>query len=158
MYNYSDYYNYLGGYNDMNFMTSPNSMISDMNSNIFPTNQITNQNITETMTGFKRGNMFNNLYSEYKNYKPQELKASNEREDLIMQIDEQRFAMIDLGLYLDIYPNDRNALSLFNNALNKKKELVNLYESKYGPLTLDSSVQTNSWLWDNSPWAWEVSK
>ena len=26
-----------------------------------------------------------------KNYKPQELKASNEREDLILQIDENRF-------------------------------------------------------------------
>ena len=102
--------------------------------------------------------MFNNLYSEYNGFKPQELKATGEREDLILQIDEQRFATIDLGLYLDIYPNDQAALNLFNTYLNKEKALKALYESKYGPLTLSSPVQTNNWLWNDGPWPWEVQK
>lgn len=162
MNNYNDYYNYINsGYNDMNFMTNPNSMINDMNyQTVFPNTPMktSSNQIAETFTGFKRGNMFDNLYDEYKNYKPQELKAKSEREDLLMQIDEQRFAMIDLGLYLDIYPNDKNALNLFNTYLNKEKELKRVFESKYGPLTLNSPVQTNNWLWDNSPWPWEVQK
>lgn len=164
MNNFNDYYNYLNNYNDMNFMTNPNTMINDMNyQNMFPNNYITpntsaNNNIADSQIGFKRGNLFSNLYDEYKNYKPQELKVSNEREDLILQIDENRFAIIELGLYLDLYPNDINALNKYNSYLKKEKELITIYESKYGPMTLNSQVQTNTWLWNNSPWPWEVQK
>ena len=81
----------------------------------------TNNNILDTKLGFKRGNLFNNLYDEYKNYKPQELKANNEKEDLLLQIDEQRFAMIEMNLYLDLYPNNKEALNRFNTYLKKEK-------------------------------------
>ena len=162
MNNLNDYYNYLNNYDDMNFMTNPNAMINDMNyQNMFPNNYImpntsTSSNIADSQIGFKRGNLFNNLYDEYKNYKPQELKANNEKEDLLLQIDEQRFAMIEMNLYLYLYPNNKEALNRFNTYLKKEKELVTLYESKYGPLTTSSPVQTNNWTWDNSPWPWEV--
>lgn len=162
MNNLNDYYNYLNNYNDMNFMTNPNTMITDMNyQNMFPNNYTipntnTNSSITDSQIGFKRGNLFSNLYDEYKNYKPQELKATSEREDLLIQIDENRFATIDLELYLDMYPNDINALNKYNSYLKKEKELITIYESKYGPMTLNSPVQTNNWLWNNSPWSWEV--
>ena len=164
MNNFNDYYNYLNNYNDMNFMTNPNTMMNDMNyQNMFPNNYImsntgTSSNIADSQTGFKKGNLFNSLYDEYKNYKPQELKASSKREDLILQIDENRFAIIELGLYLDLYPNDTNALNKYNSYLKKEKELITIYESKYGPMTLSSPVQKNTWLWDNSPWPWEVQK
>ena len=145
-------------YNDMNFLADPNSMIYDMNYQALYPNAVmpTNNNILDTKLGFKRGNLFNNLYDEYKNYKPQELKANNEKEDLLLQIDEQRFAMIEMNLYLDLYPNNKEALNRFNTYLKKEKELVTLYESKYGPLTTSSPVQTNNWTWNNSPWPWEV--
>lgn len=84
------------------------------------------------------------------------IKANNEKEDLLLQIDEQRFAMIEMNLYLDLYPNNKEALNRFNTYLKKEKELVTLYESKYGPLTTSSPVQTNNWTWNNSPWPWEV--
>ena len=162
MNNLNDYYNYLNNYDDMNFMTNPNTMMNDMNyQNMFPNNYIipntgTSSNIADSQIGFKRGNLFNNLYDEYENYKPQELKANNEKEDLLLQIDEQRFAMIEMNLYLDLYPNNKEALNRFNTYLKKEKELVTLYESKYGPLTTSSPVQTNNWTWNNSPWPWEV--
>ena len=67
MNNLNDYYNYLNNYNDMNFMTNPNTMITDMNyQNMFPNNYTipntnTNSSITDSQIGFKRGNLFNNL-------------------------------------------------------------------------------------------------
>ena len=146
MNNFNDYYNYLNNnYNDMNFLADPNSMIYDMNYQALYPNAVmpTNNNILDTKLGFK-------------NYKPQELKANNEKEDLLLQIDEQRFAMIEMNLYLDLYPNNKEALNRFNTYLKKEKELVTLYESKYGPLTTSSPVQTNNWTWNNSPWPWEV--
>ncbi len=161
--NFNDYYNYLNGYNDMNYMPNSNQMIEDLNyQSLMPNNMNTSNNqdnnIISTEEGFKRGNMFKNLYDEYKNLKPRKLSASSEREDMLMQIMEYTFAMIDLQLYLDMYPNDRDALKLFNTYLNNKKELTNMFEEKYGPLTIDSEVQKNNWLWDNSPWPWEVQK
>ena len=161
MNNYNEYYNYINGYTDMNYVTNPNNMIGDLNlQNLYPNNYNSNQNnnLLDTYEGFKRGNMFNNLYDEYKNYKPDTLKANNEREDMLMQLQEIKFAMIDLGLYLDMYPNDKNMLNIFNKHQMKEKELCNMFERKYGPLTFDSEVQTNNWLWDKGPWPWEVQK
>lgn len=161
--NFNDYYNYLNGYNDMNYMPNSNQMIDDLNyQSLMPNNiNISNnqiKNIINTEEGFKRGNMFKNLYDEYKNYKPVKLTASSEREDMLLQIMEYAFAMIDLQLYLNMYPNDKEALNLFNKYLNNKKDLTNMFEEKYGPLTIDSDAQKNNWLWYNSPWPWEVQK
>ncbi len=155
MNNLNDYYNYLNNYNDMNLILNPYNTINNV---VYPNNILAkdNPNISTSQIGFQRGNMFNNTYSEYKNYKPVNLKAESEKEELLIQIDEQRFALIDLGLYLDIYPNDKNILNKYNYHLNKQQELINIYENKYGPLTLTSKVQTNNWLWNNSPWSWEV--
>ena len=132
---------------------------------LYPTANVTSNNtgnvnsdLFDTYEGFKKGNMFKKLYDPYKNYKPMELKAGSEREDMLMQLQEIRFAMIDLGLYLDVYPNDKNSLNLFNNYLRKEKELCKMFESKYGPLTFDSEVMSNNWLWDKGPWPWEVQK
>ena len=151
--NFNDYYNYLNEYNDMNYISNTNKMIKDLNyQNLIP------NNILDTEEGFKKGNMFKNLYDEYKNYKPRKLTASNEREDMLLQIMEYTFSIIDIELYLDMYPNDKDALKLFNTYLNNKKELVNMFEEKYGPLTIDSKVQKNNWLWTKSPWPWEVQK
>lgn len=161
--NFNDYYNYLNGYNDMNYMPNSNQIIEDLNyQSLLPNNINTsnnqNKNIIDTEEGFKRGNMFKNLYDEYKNYKPRKLTAKNEREDMLLQIMEYTFAMIDIQLYLDMYPNDRDALKLFNTYLNNKKDLTNMFEEKYGPLTIDSDNQKNNWTWNNSPWPWEVQK
>ncbi len=161
--NFNDYYNYLNGYNDMNYMPNSNQIIEDLNyQSLLPNNINTsnnqNKNIIDTEEGFKKGNMFKNLYDEYKNYKPRKLTAKNEREDMLLQIMEYTFAMIDIQLYLDMYPNDRDALKLFNTYLNNKKNLTNMFEEKYGPLTIDSDNQKNNWTWNNSPWPWEVQK
>ena len=143
--NFNDYYNYLNEYNDINYIT--NKKVEN-----------TNNNILNSEEGFKKGNMFKNLYNGYKDYKPIKITAQSEREDILIQIEEFTFAITDLGLYLDTNPNDSYALKLFNKYLNKKAELINMFEEKYGPLTLNSNVQINNWLWKNSPWPWEVQK
>ena len=156
----NDYYNYLNGYSDMNYMTNPNNMIGDLNyQSLMPNNKINqNSNILDSYEGFKRGNMFGNLYDPYKNYKPEELKAQSEREDMLMQLQELNFAMIDLGLYLDLNGNDRNAINKFNEYRRQEKELCKMFENKYGPLTFDSMEYKNTWTWDNGPWPWEVQR
>ena len=104
-----------------------------------------------------RGNMFENLYNPYKNYKPREIEPTNERETLLNKVRQYRFAMIDLNLYLDNYPDDENVVKIFNNYRNLEKQASMEYESKYGPLTIDDAPSNvNTWIWDNIPWPWEV--
>lgn len=156
----NDYYNYLNGFNDMNYMTNPNNMIGDLNyQSLMPNiNKNDMNSVLDSYEGYKRGNMFGNLYDPYKNYKEDELKASSEREDMLMQLGELKFAMIELGLYLDTNPKDRNALELFNKYQKKEKELCKMFEKKYGPLTFDSMEYKNNWEWIKSPWPWEVQR
>lgn len=117
---------------------------------------IQDKQIYDPYNGFIRGNMFPELYNSYKLNKPLEITPMNEQAELLTYVDALTFAMIDLNLYLDVYPNDREALELFNQYRMQTDEYTKKYESKYGPLELTSnSLNTFPWAWDNTPWPWE---
>lgn len=117
---------------------------------------IQNKQIYDPYNGFIRGNMFPELYNSYKLNKPLEITPMNEQAELLTYVDALTFAMIDLNLYLDVYPNDREALELFNQYRMQADEYTKKYENKYGPLELTSnSLNTFPWVWDNAPWPWE---
>lgn len=117
---------------------------------------IQDKQIYDPYNGFIRGNMFPELYNSYKLNKPLEITPMNEQAELLTYVDVLTFAMIDLNLYLDVYPNDREALELFNQYRMQADEYTKKYESKYGPLELTSnSLNTFPWAWDNAPWPWE---
>ena len=87
-------------YNDFNktFMNSiPNSVPNMDNMGNMSTN------LADPKNGFLRGNMFNNLYDPYKNYKYRELKPSNKREELLYNILMHNFVLVDLQLYLELF-------------------------------------------------------
>ena len=108
--------------------------------------------------GFVRGNLFENLYEPYKNYKVKDLNPTNEKDAMLLQLMQYNFALVELNLYLDVNPDDNNALKLYNDYLKIKKQLENKYESNYGPIDNCSNfIATGSWNWDNGPWPWEVS-
>ena len=109
------------------------------------------------MEGFEKGNLFANLYNQYKNYKPAKLRASNEKEKMFLELVSICFAAHELNLYLDLHPEDTSMLSLFNDYRMKENELKRKYESKYGPLTVnsDSVINNNSFMWVNDSWPWE---
>lgn len=149
----NNYDNYLG--TDINFM---NNFLGINNSNLINQNDFMKPTYKlDSNTGFIRGNMFDNLYYQYRNYRPTEIKNNTERDSLLNKVRQYKFAMIDLNLYLDTNPNDDNVLKIFNNYKNLEMQAVKEYESKYGPLTIDSiPMNANSWVWDNGPWPWEV--
>ena len=136
----NDYYNYVNNtYNQPLYNQSSN-----------------NKKILDPYNGFVRGNMFSDLYNGYKLNKPLDITPLNEQADMLTYIDSLCFALIDLNLYLDLYPNDSKIIELFNSYRMEKDEITKEYESKYGPLTLNSdSLNKASWAWDNMPWPWE---
>jgi spore coat protein JB len=138
----------------VNYMPNNNSQMTMMNNKFKDNSQI-----LDPYQGFIRGNLFSNLYNGYKNYKPNELNPTNEKDAMLEQWQQYNFALTDLDLYLDTHPSDSNALNLYNKYLEIEKQIEDKYESMYGPITLESNyVARNDWNWKNNPWPWEGDK
>ena len=105
--------------------------------------------------GFEKGNMFKNLYNEYKGYQPAKIKATNEREQHLYNISAMCFASHELNLYLDLNPNDQSAFMLYMDYEKKTNQLIEEYERKYGPLNVDSN-EMKTFTWTTEKWPWEV--
>lgn len=103
--------------------------------------------------GFNKGNMFSDEYIQYKKH-IYKVVVKDERDKLLLEVQELTFAFKDLNLYLDVYPNDSVAFEKFkdvNEELLKKKQE---YEKKYGPLFLESSYLYPTYEWVKNPWPW----
>ena len=113
--------------------------------------------LTTPYEALKRGNIFNELYSSYKNYRPKELTTQNEKGKMLLDIRMYNQALIDLNLYLDLHPDNKEIITLRGNYLNKYNEAVLNYERKYGPISLDSKLTKEyPWKWDENNFPWEV--
>lgn len=139
--------------NDMNNLT--NNMPDNNNLN----NKINNnQKLAGPYEGFIKGNLFNNLYNQYKSYRPTRLSPNNEQAELLLNVDQTTFAAHELKLYLDIYPNDTNMINLYNEYQKIASEQIKAYERKYGPLLADSPSANNSFSWEAYSWPWETEE
>ena len=106
--------------------------------------------------GLIRGNMFEQLYNPYKIKEPYNLRPMNKQAEMLTQIDSLTFACVDLNLYLDVNPDDKGIIELYNQYCLQKKRLINDYENMFGPITLESdSLNTYPWGWNDMPWPWE---
>lgn len=144
MNNYMDYYGYVDSLNNIGFTNK---------------NTIDNNLLSEPYIGFTRGNMFNELYSEYKNYVPKELNPTNEKEYMQLLLQMYGFAAHDLGLYLDLNPNDVSIIKKRAEFIKMYNDILKQYEMSYGPITSCSeTLGTSPWAWDTKVWPWEGMK
>lgn len=105
--------------------------------------------------GLIKGNMFPHLYHSYKGYKPTQPVLKNEREALMWEIQKYGFATLELQLYLDNHPDDKNILAQFTKFNKTHHNLVNEYEKRYGPLCINSQEKWDTWKWADDPWPWQ---
>lgn len=163
-----DYQMFLGGTNDgfsdiflqgntnnnipmfNNGMNNMSGMDSTNNNNMNNINNLYSPN-----EGYVKGNMFRNLYDPFMNYRPSELKPRNEQERELFNLGQIHFAMHELNLYLDNYPNDRAMLNKFNEFRASYEKMLNDYQSKYGPLEVTSPYMTNTpFAWSSNSFPW----
>ena len=105
--------------------------------------------------GLIKGNLFQNLYSEYKNYQPQMINPKTEEEKMLWKIQSLSFATHELNLYLDLHPEEQSMIILFNDYNKELNNIIQEYEKKYGPLTVNNSMDNYSFTWINPTWPWE---
>lgn len=122
----------------------------------FPSSYSKNQSLYSPKEGFIKGNLFQNLYSEYKNYQPFSLNPMTEQDKKLQELQSISFAMHDLNLYLDTHPNDQSMVTLFNDYRREKEKKMQDYERQFGPLMVSSeAMEGNTYSWIHSPWPWE---
>ena len=145
-------YNYI--FND-EFLRNTNLKNMNMNNNSY---NMMGTSLYNPIEAYDKGNLYSNLYNQYKNYKPVTLSAKNEQEQLFLDLSRLSFAAHELNLYLDLHPNDESMLALFNDYRNEAVALIKQYEAKYGPLSIKSdSLEVGPFACVNN-WPWEVRK
>ena len=150
MNDYIDYYSYMNNLNQMNGNAVSNKVNNQSNNVV---------KVAEPYVGFTRGNMFDSLYYGYKNYKPQELNPQDDKEYMCLLMQMYLFAAHDLGLYLDVNPNDTDAIKKRTEYMNMYNEALTQYENNYGPVTQNSMMlSTTPWAWDTKKWPWEGNR
>lgn len=100
----------------------------------------------------EKGNTFKNLYSKYKNYDDTMLKPDDEKDILFLHLQELDFIINDLNLYLDIHPDDKKMLNLFESYVKKYKNLKEDYTNLYGTLCVMDTKDNFDWAKLNYPW------
>ena len=80
----------------------------------------------------------------------------NNGDMLKKKLQEVEFALYELTLYLDAYPESREALALYHELLGARKRLVSEYQASHGPLTMYGNESKSSWDWVTTPWPWET--
>lgn len=147
------------------FLNGTNDGFSDMflqgNTNNIPmfNNGINNMNNTNNLfspnEGYIKGNMFKNLYDPFMNYAPIKPVLKDAKEEALFNLGQVHFGMHEANLYLDNFPNDKAMLSKFNEWRKTYEQMLNDYQSKYGPLEITSPFMMNTpFAWSNSAFPW----
>ena len=82
------------------------------------------------------------------------IKGKNELEKL-RKLD---FSIIDTILYLDVYPDCKEALKYYHALLAERQQLVHKLAEEYDmPITNFDNLNDTSWVWIDNPWPWEIT-
>ena len=80
------------------------------------------------------------------------------RAEALRRVQMYSFALDDTGLFLDTHPDNRAALTFYDDTRKKYLEAVEDYEMQFGPLTAKYYDVENGWTWVDAPWPWEVEE
>lgn len=87
-----------------------------------------------------------------------EVKKVNKpsREELMDKIYELKFAAVDLNLFLDNNPDNKEALMDYNAITEELMKLTDIYEAHFGPMSnFGGSKSQYPFGWVDEPWPWE---
>ena len=81
----------------------------------------------------------------------------NEKQKLKRCIDALAFSIHEIVLFLDTHPKNREATSMLREFRQRKAEMIEKYESRFGEYveTVSDVKPKDCWGWLDSPWPWE---
>ena len=133
-----------------------NGLIESNDVQGFNNDEIESIDLYGPYNGFIYGNLFKDLYLPYKDYKPDDLIPNDEYEEDLLNLNQIQFACHEINLFLDNYPEDINVIHIYNNYRQNFIDLLQKFETKYGPINvLSNNMSIDFWSWNSEPWPWE---
>lgn len=84
------------------------------------------------------------------------VNCKSDQSRMLCDIGMVSFAVVELTLYLDTHPRDKEAMEYFNHYNRIQNQLTKDYAAKYGPLNLSVADNYNKeWQWALQPMPWE---
>lgn len=77
------------------------------------------------------------------------------RDEMLKRLSALDFYIIDLHLYLNTHPNDRDAIMKYNAVVKEANALRQEYQEQYGMLMAGSTTSKCPWQWIENPWPWQ---
>ncbi len=65
------------------------------------------------------------------------------------------FAIQETVLFLDAYPENRQALDYYHQLLEQRKQVLASHQKNCGPVSMYGNESRTSWDWVKGPWPWE---
>lgn len=81
--------------------------------------------------------------------------VNNEQQRMLNDIGIVDFTLVDLMLFLNTHPNNKEAMELFNHYSKIKNKMVKDYSMMYYPLMKEHAESSNEWRWGAAPLPWE---
>ena len=78
------------------------------------------------------------------------------RDEMMCKIRALKFAVTDIGEYLNTHSDDKRAICLHREYCQELRDLSDKYQRLYGPLSI--YFPCNSWRWLEEQWPWERSE
>lgn len=83
--------------------------------------------------------------------------TTEEYRNLLLQLQEVDFVLVELNLYLDTHPDDAQAIHQYNHYAGERLKVVQAYEERYGALSnFGQSFSGTPFTYAVTPWPWQV--
>lgn len=92
---------------------------------------------------------------QYVKIKPINNAGVREKSDLLRELMELEFAVVEFTMYLDNHPEDMAALATFRDICKQLQEVYKTYVENYGPLRSDDVIDSDKWLWGEQDFPWD---
>lgn len=80
---------------------------------------------------------------------------TNDSSRMLKDIGIISFTLVDLTLYLDTHPYDKQAMEYFNHYARIEKQMKADFSARYYPLNATLSQDQMEWNWVLAPMPWE---
>ena len=84
-----------------------------------------------------------------------EQMQSKECKQLYAKLQRLDFAITELALYLDSYPDNAAALEYYRKLIAERETVATAYTQVCGPMTIYDNNNPTLWEWGQSPWPWQ---
>ena len=78
-----------------------------------------------------------------------------QKDQMLHEIGIVSFVLVELTLYLDTHPFDREAMEYFNHYSRIKNQMEKEFSQKFFPLNMSMAESSKEWRWGAAPLPWE---